>query len=1014
MIDQTIKKYISEVQALRDRGIATEPSYRTPFQNFISECLRIKRLSIKVIQEQKREEFGAPDFRIERSDLDLVGYIETKDVEKDLSDVLKGKLKDDKERLNRYLEAVPNLILTNYLDFVLFRDGKKVLTASLEESGGLEKLLEDFFLYEYPVATKPSELASYLAKKCKTLKGILVERLLREERANKDIVLTPFYNAFRDYLMPSLEKEHFADAYAQTITYGLFLARLHSQGPFTRRAAREGIPKSIPLLRSIFDHIAGDLPPDVEWIIDELVGVLSKAALEAILAEFRFGEIEHDPFIHFYEDFLKVYNPKEKERRGVFYTPEPVVSFITRSVDKLLKSHFEKEGLEDEGVVVLDPAAGTGTFLAYCIELIKENLKKKGEEGTFNQIVEKHILKNLYGFEILVSPYAICHLKLSKVLEDLGYNLSPIDRLKVYLTNTLELKEQGVLELPFIKDLTMESHEANEVKGKKPVLVVLGNPPYSVSSNNKSDFIMKRLEDYKKEVKGERNIQPLDDDYIKFLRFAQWKIAEQNGEGIVAMITNNSYLSGLIHRGMRRHLLETFDEMYILNLHGNSLIGETAPDGSKDENVFDIRVGTAIAIFVNRKGRSLDQSRERPVKLAQVYYYDLYGLRERKHDFLWSKDIRTVKWKRLPQRGPYFFFVPKDFAGDGKYSRFWSMDKIFIKSSEGVKTHRDHFIVDFEKEVLQEKLNNFRTSRLADNDLAKEYGLSNTVDFNISTVREAFKKVETKHFKEYFYRPFDIRWIYYDSMFVDRAREEIMRHFIVGENLGLALIRRIREPIFRHVYVTNKVTDKTITSSRDNAHVFPLYLYTEFNGKHLKEPNLRPEFLKETKSLYGKVSPEEILYYIYAILHSPLYRQRYQEFLKIDFPRIPLFEDKLLFKRLARVGERLVKLHLLEDFKKGYQPGYPVGGGHIVEKVAYDEVNGRVYINETQYFGKIPPEVWDSHVGGYQVLQKWLKDRKDRALSLEEIKTYRQIVAALRETIETMSRPPLANLPLDH
>lgn len=974
MIDQAIKKYISEVQALRDRGIATEPSYRTPFQNFISECSRIKRLSIKVIQEQKREEFGAPDFRIERSDFDLVGYIETKDVEKDLSDILKGKLKDDKERLDRYLEAVPNLILTNYLDFVLFRDGKKVLTASLEESGGLEKLLEDFLLYEYPVATKPAELAAYLAKKCKALKGILVERLVREERANKDIVLTPFYNAFRDYLMPSLEKEHFADAYAQTITYGLFLARLHSQGPFTRRAAREGIPKSIPLLRSIFDHIAGDLPPDVEWIIDELVGVLSKAALETILAEFRFGEIEHDPFIHFYEDFLKVYNPKEKERRGVFYTPEPVVSFITRSVDQLLKSHFDKEGLEDEGVVVLDPAAGTGTFLAYCIELIKENLKKKGEEGTFNQIVEKHILKNLYGFEILVSPYAICHLKLSKVLEDLGYNLNPQERLKVYLTNTLELKEQSVLELPFIKDLTMESHEANEVKGKKPVLVVLGNPPYSVSSNNKSDFIMRRLEDYKKEVKGERNIQPLDDDYIKFLRFAQWKIAEQNGEGIVAMITNNSYLSGLIHRGMRRHLLETFDEMYILNLHGNSLIGETAPDSSKDENVFDIRVGTAIAIFVSRKGRSLGQSKERPVKLAQVYYYDLYGLREHKHDFLWSKNIRTVKWKRLPQRGPHFFFVPKDLKKEVEYSKFLRIEEIFNKYTSGIKTHDDTSLVKFQP-------------------------------------------TKEKYDKKYFYRPFDTRYVEYDIKKVVRHRYEMMQHFLVGENLGLISGRQGQVLRMEFDWDLLSVTDRLADTNffyRGGIIIFPLYLYTEFNGKHLKELNLRPEFLKETKNRYGKVSPEEILYYIYAVLHSPLYRKRYQEFLKIDFPRIPLFEDKLLFKRLARVGERLVKLHLLEDFKKGYQPGYPVGGGHVVEKVTYDEVNGRVYINETQYFGKIPPEVWDSHVGGYQVLQKWLKDRKDRALSLEEIKTYRQIVAALRETIEIMSIPPLANLHLDH
>ena len=381
--------------------------------------------------------------------------------------------------------------------------------------------------------------------------------------------------------------------------------------------------------------------------------------------------------------------------RGVYYTPEPVVSYIVRSLHGILKEQFKRpDGFASSTVTVLDPAAGTLTFLAEAAKLAVDEFVSKYGEGNKEGFIRDHILKNFYAFELMMAPYAVGHLKMSFLLEELGYRLQKDDRVKLYLTNTLEMEELPQTQLPGMASLSEESHLAGKVKKEQPILVILGNPPYSVSSVNKSDFIEQEMNLYKEDVRTEKNIQPLSDDYIKFIRFAHWKI-DRDGKGIIGMITNNSYLSGLIHRGMRKKLLESFDEIYILNLHGNSRIGEKCPDGSKDENVFDIQQGVSIALFIKK---------EKKRKACRVFYQDVYGLRESKYQvFKRNMTFDTTKWKTLKPSEPYYFFVEKDFSLQAKYDKFISIPEIFDKYSSGVKTHRDHFVVGLQKKKLNKE-----------------------------------------------------------------------------------------------------------------------------------------------------------------------------------------------------------------------------------------------------------------------------------------------------------------------
>jgi predicted helicase len=757
-------------------------------------------------------------------------------------------------------------------------------------------LLDNFFSFSLPKVYNARSLAIELAKRTRFLRDEVIAQEVAEEE-KKGFILG-FYEAFRKYLISGLTKEEFADLYSQTVTYGLFAARTRSENSFNRKLAYDFIPHTIGILRDVFKFISlGDLPQQMEWIIDDISEVLAVADVKKILHQFFHEGKGKDPIVHFYETFLSEYDPRMREKRGVYYTPEPVVSYIVRSLHYTLKEHFERaDGLASDPVTVLDPAAGTLTFLAEAAKVAVDEFVAKYGEGGRENFIREHILKNFYAFELMMAPYAVGHLKVSFLLEELGYKLTEKDRFKFYLTNTLEMEELAQTELPGMASLSEESHEAGKVKKEQPILVILGNPPYSVSSANKSDFIEKEMELYKEDVRKEKNIQPLSDDYIKFIRFAHWKI-DQVGKGIIGMITNNSYLSGLIHRGMRKKLLGSFNEIYILNLHGNSRIGEKCPDGSPDENVFDIMQGVSIALFI----KSNNQNNEP----GKVYYRDIYGLRENKYKYLNDSDIKTTEWKELQISDPYYFFVPKDFSLQYKYDKFIKLTNIFNKWGSGIKTNRDHFLVDQNKSNLIRRIEMMVDTKLDDDLISTAFQLKDGKYWNTKREREKIRNNKNwkNQFFSYSYRPFDIRWIYYQPNLIEIGRggasKSLMRNFF-WDNLGLVTIRSEAKQVdFSHSFLSNCLADVHYIGGQ--TYIFPLYLYPDSTEKGLflktkkdikQQLNLKCELIEIINNSYNEEpTPKMIFNYIYVILYSNIYRTKYDEFLKIDFPRIPFTKN---------------------------------------------------------------------------------------------------------------------------
>ncbi len=1053
-----LKTYLKRIADTANRGDAREESYYPLLRDLLAEYSdSIGKKNIHITQQPKKTEAGNPDFRIWDGKQHITGYIEAKDPTVENLDRI-----EDTAQLKRYLHTFPNLILTNFLEFRLYRNGvltdkvligrpvilHKLKTAPpVEKESELLQLFDKFFSFSLPKVFDARTLAIELAKRTRFLKDEVIAQELREEEKTGKGFIRGFYKAFKDYLIKSLTEDEFSDLYSQTITYGLFAARTRSENGFNRKLAYDNIPGTIGILRDVFKFISlGDLPQQMEWIIDDISEVLSVTDVGKILHQYFHEGKGKDPIVHFYETFLSEYDPKTREMRGVYYTPEPVVSYIVRSLHSILKEHFKRpDGFANNTVTVLDPAAGTLTFLADAAKLAVEEFVSKYGNGGKENFIKEHILKNFYAFELMMAPYAVGHLKMSFLLEELGYRLQGDDRVKLYLTNTLEMEELAQTELPGMASLSEESHLAAKVKKDQPILVILGNPPYSVSSVNKSEFIEKEMSVYKEDVRIERNIQPLSDDYIKFIRFAHWKI-DRDGKGIIGMITNNSYLSGLIHRGMRKKLLESFDEIYVLNLHGNSRIGKKAPDGSKDENVFDIQQGVSIALLV-KNPPSPPFAKGGMGGFAKVFYQDVYGLRDSKYNVLMKSDIHTTKWKTLNPSEPYYFFVEKDFSLLTKYEQFTKATDIFDKYSFGVTTARDHFVVGFAEEEIKQRMRTF-TSNLPDDLVAQALDLKDTGEWNIKTARDTVGKTDWKtSLKPYAYRPFDSRRVAYLPDLIERDRFEIMQHLLDKDNLALSLTRRLRDFNWKHVFAAEFITDKTLLSSRDNCYCFPLYLYKAADKTKksslkgvmmlfepgaeysLKKPNLSAEVVDRLSKAFKKPpSPEEIYYYIYAVLYSETYRTKYAEFLKIDFPRVPFTKDYRLFKKMSDYGNRLVDLHLLKSSELDSPIARFQGkGDNRVAKVRYEFAGksplpplyqrgeaihipplakggeggfGCVYINKEQYFEGIPIDVWNYQIGGYQICDKWLKDRKSRVLSLDEIQTYCRVVTTIKKTIE--------------
>ena len=1003
------ENYIQSVASKFSHEETSEMGYRADFENLLKGIFAT--LNIKRIDHDARSKDGnKPDFAVYNHDLPIL-YIEAKDIGVSLDKVEKS------EQMARYY-GYKNLVLTDYVEFRFYRDGIKygesikianynaknrTISPISENYEYVAKTLIDFSQSQKEPIKSGQHLAKIMGGKAQRIRDNVRHSFISESYKSNE--LTRVYETIKKLLVHDLTTESFADMYAQTLVYGLFVARYHDdkEGDFTRQKARELVPASNPLLRHFFDHIVGpDFDKRLEYIVNELCEVFSHANVKDLMSQYfakdLFGETHEapDPVIHFYEDFLKEYDPELRKKMGAFYTPLPVVRFIVRAVDFILEKEFDlSQGLANSSKVkdmhkvqILDPAVGTGTFLTEVIKNIYS--KFETQKGRWPEYVYRELLPRLYGFELMMAPYTIAHLKMSMVLKQTGFKYFNRSRLGIYLTNSLE----GVMsqkELPigfgFAESIAEESKEASKIKNDRPIMVIVGNPPYSGESNNafyKEQDVYK-IEPGTNKKLNERNSKWINDDYVKFIRFAEIMV-EKNGEGIVAMITAHGYLDNPTFRGMRYHLMSTFEKIYIVDLHGNARKKEKNLDGTKDENVFNIMTGVSIFIGVKKREKISD--------LAKVFRADSYGLRQDKFNYLDSNSLNTIKWKNINPSAPNYEWVLRDNKKFTEYEKGFPVDDIFLISSVGIVTSRDDFVIDFDKNILSERINSFLSSNLSPEMLLSEFGLRETMKWKIKNVIK--HNFDDSNITEISYRPFDNRFVYYDDSFIERSRREVMKNMIRG-NLGLIAKRGIDEkesaPIFISKYI-NESRSWSRPGMEGIESLFPFYIFSEDGSKSL---NLKKEFLEKVKKNIGEVSPEEILDYIYATLHSLKYRERFEEFLKIDFPRVPYPEDKKEFNRLAKLGAELRELHLMEDSRlTKFITTYPEVGNNEVDKVEYKD--GKVYINEGQYFGKVPEISWNFYIGGYQPAQKWLKDRKGRRLTNDEIEHYQKIIISLLET----------------
>lgn len=1016
-----IQNYLQECHTLFNSGKATEHSYRPALQKLIAQLAP----EIQVTNEPKRIACGAPDYILTRNDLPI-GYIEAKDINVDLHH------KTLQEQFARYKSALDNLIITDYLQFEFYRDGERIAHIRLanffmgqmeiyhEEFEKFTQLIQTFVQYQGQKINSPSVLAEMMANKARMMADVIEKALEQDAKSDGISELESYLEGFREHLLHDLTEKNFADLYAQTLAYGMFAARLHDDTPetFSRHEAARLLPKSNPFLRALFQKLGEEnLDTRIVWIVDALADIFRVADVPKILKDFGKNKLTDDPFIHFYETFLEKYDPKIREENGVWYTPQPAVQFIVKAIDQALKTHLSiKEGLRDSSkttisietagggkntktgrkmikvdkeihrVQILDPATGTGTFLAEIVRHIYAQFGK--QKGLWQNYVPTDLIPRLNGFELMMASYAMAHLKLDLILQETDFRLpeNSKQRLNVFLTDTLEEHHPDTNTL-FAQWLSNEANSANAIKRDNPIMVVVGNPPYFGESKNKGEWIMGLMDDYKKEPNTdqklkERNSKWINNDYVKFLRYAQHHI-EKTKQGVIGFINMNSYLDGVIFRGVRWNMLQTYDQIYILDLHGNSKKQETAHDGSKDDNVFDITEGVCINIFVKTG------EKKKKGELAKVYHADLFGKRADKFTFLQNHDLHTVSWMELQPTAPDYFFVPKSYNADelADYHKMIDLTELFVEYNVGTVTGNDKTLVNLDKQRLLENVSKYYMIE-AQNDFVKKFD----------------------------YRPFDTRWIYYDTSKVTRDRESIMKHFY-STNLGLMVTKKVERGTFAHTYMVQNICESHAVSLKEINYVFPLYVYPDnqslnFSGSLKRQPNINETIVKKIAKIIKKewqsddFTPENLLDYIYAVLHSPNYRTKYAEMLKTNFPHIPYPQNASEFFRLADLGKELRLWHTLKhddcdmaNFITEFNAENP---DMTVDKLKYE--NETVFWSKTGSLKGVPQTVWEMYIGGYQPAQKWLKDRKGQTLTAADLEHYQKMILALSKTLEIMQQ----------
>ncbi|EAI8976124.1 DNA methyltransferase [Campylobacter jejuni] len=1047
-----LKAYLENIKDISTND--KEHTHRTALQNLLQAIKdnqdKQNKISIKQEPNNDKEGRGAPDFLITKDFLTL-GYIENKRVNANLDNIITS------DQILKYTKLSPNIILTDYLRFILLSLNdkneiiicKEVKICSLDEIKSIVKNqslldtktqeLNELFSIFFSKIPNPINSALDFANHLSLRTRILKDELLL---SSKNETLLSLFNTFKETLYKELSYEEFCDSFAQTLTYSLFLAKLNNDTAkeIDLNNAKKFIPKSFPLIRSMSGFLDDSFEnlENIKWLLEEIINIINHIDITSIIKELNktsekdlfnrsILSTHKDPYLHFYETFLASYDPKLREVRGVYYTPAPVVIFIINAIDEALKQDFNhKKGLSealDKNITLLDFATGTGTFLLEAFRKALEPISKNSVNYNPKALIDKFC-----GFEFLIAPYTIAHLKISQSFkEEFNSPLNDDESLKIALTNTLYFKsiskEQNDQNTLFtLIDLTKEFKKAQKIK-EEQILIITGNPPYSGASSNKGlyeDEIKisyglepskanlnneqkKWISSYFKEkskqntstfkaiyekhkLENEKNPKVMLDDYVKFIRFAQSKIDSQES-GIFAFISNNSFLDNPTFRGMRYSLMQSFDKIYILNLHGDTRKKEKAPDGSKDDNVFDIMQGVSINIFIKQNSKA---------KNTNIYYHDLYGKRKDKYEFLYENDLNSIKWTLVKNNEPFYLFLPQNNDLLEEYNKGISVKDIFMLSSVGIASSKDAILISTNNKKLEQQVYNF------------------------------YNEFDKKYIKEIAYKPFDTQKIYYDIKKVERPRIDIMEHFLGYENIGLIYDRGTNLKEISNLFISSKVIDKHLVGA--NSYVSPLYLYpTTRSKKFLKKEN--PNFNEENftskienfkesfrtfiDELYKeKFSPEDILGYIYAVLFHKIYREKYLDFLKIDFPKIPFTKDKNTFKNLSKLGLKLVNLHLLKNDELDFDVGEALfkdikNKNFKIQKIKYNKDVKELFINESLYFNKVSPEIYEFKIGGYAVLDKYLKSHKEEDI---DHKHFTLIIQTLDETLKIQDEISKINL----
>jgi predicted helicase len=1032
----SVNDYLSEIAKYFEDENSSEHSYRTSFQNYLATIFP-ETEGYFIQQDQRAINGNKPDYIVLKNKVPLL-YIEVKKVGEDLNKI------ENSSQADRYF-GYTNLIISDYVEFRFFRNGQRyddtislgdvqvkarAVSPKPENAERLVRTMQDFIQSQKEPIKSGKHLAKIMGGKAQRIRDNVIA-FLQTEGTDKDELIR-MRKFIKEHLIENFTDEDFADMYAQTLVYGLFAARYNDETltSFSRQEARDLVPATNPFLKSFFDHISGtSFPRRLELIVNELCEVFTHADVKALMEDYfkatdLFGADHEspDPVIHFYEDFLREYDPSKKMEMGVFYTPLPVVRFIIRGIDELLKREFgiakgladnekitvTKSVIDERGktikdtreihrVQMLDVAVGTGTFLNETVNHIHES--QKANQGRWNAYVEDDLLPRLHGFELMMASYTIAHLKLAMTLKKSGVHKFG-KRLGVYLSNTLDDAHNIPLTSSLfgvVDSIAQESRLASEVKNDTPIMVVMGNPPYSGESQNPhyTGNDVYKVEPGGTEKLKERNSKWLNDDYVKFIRFAE-SLVEKNGEGVIAMITAHGYIDNPTFRGMRWKLRDTFDAVYVLDLHGNSNKKETAPDGSEDKNVFDIKTGVSIIFGVKKKSISKDKK-----PLATIYQADMYGKRAFKFEKLNESTIENIQWSELPNDNDIWKVEGK---GKSDYLKGFSVSELFSVNGVGITTAHDEFVIKKSKIELISAFENFKNSERNSDQLHQKFSVKKKAGWDILKGYDNLQKINTIGDLVFpiSYRPFDTRYILFEDKLVWRTVRKISNQYLFKQNIGLLLTKGVRDPKYNHVFVTENLSEAIFLSgtTATNAMNFPLYIYSE-SGE--KVPNLDHRIVMQIETVTGVTTSEDILDYTYAILHSPSYRIKYTEFLKSDFPRIPYPDNNQTFWKLVEFGRNLRELHLLtHNSIKNRITSFPESGTDTVTKLAYK--NNRVYINDVQYWDGISKEVWGFYVGGYQPVQKYLKDRRGQKLTSGEFENYEKMIVSISETIKIMEK----------